>query len=203
MAPSGRTLPMPTPARSSSPGPVRRSFSLACALPLATSAVALVACSSFGTSDADGGAGTLGPTPTATPTGSAARTCFDAENKPTTSCPVPFSPTECTAPDANLACATIVTEELRVQPSSSSANSGNCVHIVVRNDCASTMYSYTCIEFTADGKVRSQCWQSTTSPGKSVDVGQCQATGRFSRVSSLSSGGLTVLKGQCPPPSPL
>ena len=46
----------------------------------------------------------------------------------------------------------------------------------------------------------SQCWLATTRPGSTFDRGQCQATGRYSIVSSVSKGELDVLKGQCPPP---
>jgi len=122
------------------------------------------------------------------------RRCVDATGA-SVPCPIQVTSTPC--PDtAASACAVLTLEEVRTGADSG----GACLHLVVANRCGRTMYSDTCIEHTGERGAEWQCWRSTTSPGGSVDVGQCNATGRYRRYSSLSRGEVDILQTLCPHP---
>lgn len=124
------------------------------------------------------------------------RRCYDAAGRLTTVCAVPLAPQVCAAPSPTADCARV-----DVELQSPVGDAGPCLRIVVTNDCPGVLYSTVCIEHLEyTTPAGSQCWHSTTRPGSTVDRGQCQATGRYSVLSSRSTGELDVIESQCPPP---
>lgn len=122
------------------------------------------------------------------------RRCVDATGA-SAPCAVAVTTTPC--PNTSAAdCAVLALEELRAGVD----GGGACLHLVIANRCGRTMYSDTCIEHTSERGPEWQCWRSSTSAGGSVDVGQCNATGRYHRYSSVSRGEVDILQTQCPHP---
>jgi hypothetical protein len=120
--------------------------------------------------------------------------CEDAAGNPIT-CPVPVSGTTCARGDAT-ACTPLVRSELSV-------GQKTCLRLVIENRCGAETFSDTCIEHRqGDGQLTWQCWTSSTLAGYSIDVAQCDATGRWYHVASLSPGELDVIEqqGSCPMP---
>ncbi len=123
--------------------------------------------------------------------------CFDAAAKATDVCA--FAPTGdvCSLGDAN-ACTPLT----QIQVYADDGKNGACLHLVFQNNCSGEIFADTCIERTnaATGKVSSQCWTSSVLPGFKIDVSQCQATGKYFQVASLSSGQLDILEQKCSAP---
>ncbi len=76
---------------------------------------------------------------------------------------------------------------------------GPCLRLVIDNGCDETLYSTICIEHVDDDGTDWQCWVSTTAPGFDVDVGGCDATGRWTHYSGMSTGQLDTIEGTCNP----
>jgi hypothetical protein len=83
-----------------------------------------------------------------------------------------------------------------------SVGAKTCLRLVLDNRCAAEAYSNTCIEHVSDGTTAWQCWTSSTLSGETIDVSQCDATGRWFHVASLSPGELDAIEqqGTCPMP---
>lgn len=152
---------------------------------LITLLVAAAGCSSGNGPNGGGGDGSIAA-PVAV--------CEDASGNPI-ACPEPVSGTTCSRGDAT-ACTPLVRSELSV-------GAKTCLRIVIANRCTAEAFSNTCIEYRQqDGKLDWQCWISSTDPGYSIDVAECDATGRWYHVASLSPGELDVIdqQGACPMP---
>ncbi len=122
------------------------------------------------------------------------RRCVDVSGA-SVACPITVTPTGC--PNTSAAgCTAVTVEEVRVGADAG----GACLHLVVANRCGRTVYSDTCIEHLGPGGPQWQCWRSTTSAGGTIDVGQCDATGRYHRYSSLNRGEVDILQVQCAHP---
>lgn len=156
-------------------------------LALATLLAAPMACSSGSTASgagADSGTSTTGPT------------CLDANGQPTQSCAVTPSADTCALGDANH-CVPLTQLEVLAD----NGQSGPCIHLVYENDCSKEIFADTCIEHEDTGPGSSwQCWTSSVLPHATIDVSQCQATGKYFFVSSTSSGKLDIDEQQCPAP---
>ncbi len=154
---------------------------------VATLIVAPMACGSSSSGSgapADSGTGTTGPT------------CLDANGQPTKSCAVTPAADTCALGDANHC---VPLEKLVVL--ADNGQSGPCIHLVYQNECSKEIYADTCIEHTGTGSGSSwQCWTSSVLPHATIDVSQCQATGKYFFVSSTSSGQLDIDEQQCPAP---
>ncbi len=144
----------------------------------------LVACGADEDPQGSGGSGSGG---------SSDPVCLDADFEPTDDCAVEPIGEFCEAAP-NPSCAPLV----RLEVSDPEAD-GPCVLLVVENDCDEVLYSNTCIEYLDDGEPDWQCWVSTTSPGRDVDVSQCMATGNWTHWSGFSSGQLDTVEGACNP----
>jgi hypothetical protein len=120
--------------------------------------------------------------------------CQDQNGMPIT-CPMPVTADLCTRGDAT-ACTVVTRTELSV-------GAKTCLRVVLDNRCSAEAYSNTCIEYKqGDGKLEWQCWVSSTLVGDTIDVAQCDATGRWYHVASISPGELDVIdqQGSCPKP---
>ena len=128
--------------------------------------------------------------------GACALGCGSSSNGPETS-PSPVQEltvvgTYCTKSDAR-SCLVLTREELAV------GSEGPCLHVVFENRCDQVVYSDTKIGYThANRGPFWQGWISTTLPGALVDVSACSATGRYTMISSFSSGQLDILSTECP-----
>ncbi len=119
--------------------------------------------------------------------------CLDAAFEPTDECAVEPEGEFCeVAP--NPSCAPLV----RLEVSDPDAD-GPCLFLVVENQCDEVLYSTTCIEHDEGDEPDWQCWVSTTSPGRDIDVSQCMATGNWTHWSGFSSGQLDTVEGACNP----
>lgn len=153
-----------------------------------TAALALLAACSSGSGGTGTGSGGSGPTTT---------TCLDASGQPTSTCAVTPAGNTCARGDAN-PCVPLRTLEVEA----GSGQSGPCLHLVYDNQCPGEIYADTCIQHQPD-KFGStwQCWTSSIPSGGTIDVSQCNATGKYFFVSTSSSGQLGVDEQLCPAPS--
>jgi hypothetical protein len=127
--------------------------------------------------------------------GSTTPTCLDASGQPTTSCAVTPSANTCAMGDANH-CVPLV----KLEVEAGSTESGPCLHLVYDNQCASEIFADTCIQYQDAAGTTWQCWTSSTPSGATIDLGQCQATGKYFFVSTASSGQLDIDEQQCSAP---
>lgn len=127
--------------------------------------------------------------------GGAKTTCLDADRSETSECAVPLVGGICEAA-SNPSCA-----PLKLLEVSNPAADGPCVRIVMNNECDAMVFSRTCIEFrsTFRDELQWQCWTSSTFANNEMDVGECNATGKWRHWSSLSSGELDTVEGSCDP----
>jgi hypothetical protein len=109
-------------------------------------------------------------------------------------CPVKVSKLACASGDAD-SCEVPTLVQVTV-----GGNTSPCLHLVFTSGCSEEAYATTCIQFTLGGGTQWQCWTSSTLPGSTVDVSQCDATGKYFHFASTSSGELTVLNSSCPSP---
>jgi len=146
----------------------------------------LVQCGSSSTTGNGSGTGGGG--------GAVAPTCYDAAGSPTSDCAVTASANICSRGDAN-SCLTLQTVGIYA----ATGGAGVCMHLVFNNTCSTEAYSYACIG-TTQYPEGYECWTSSTLPGFTVDVSQCDATGDYFSVATSSSGLLSTLEQQCSAP---
>jgi hypothetical protein len=131
-----------------------------------------------------GSTGSGGPTETV---------CLDGAGQPADSCAVTPAEEICSLGDAN-ACASVEREEVWADD----GENGVCLHLVIRNVCDTTLYTYTCIDHVSpDSEPGAQCWLSTTPRNMTIDVSECDATGAYRRVSTTESGKANLLHDKC------
>lgn len=140
--------------------------------------------------DDDGGDGEGGSTQI--DPGEPETVCLDGAGSPVASCAVDPSSETCETGDAN-DCYAVEREEIWADD----GENGVCFFLVAKNVCESTLYSVTCIEHTETAGLEWQCWYSTTLPGQTLDVSQCNATGSYKHVSTRESGKLNLLAEKC------
>jgi hypothetical protein len=117
--------------------------------------------------------------------------CVDLSGK-TEACPIKIAPLSCAKGDAD-SCEVPTLVQLTV-----GGHTSPCLHLVFTNGCASETYSTTCIEYATTGLMSWQCWASSTTVQQTVDVSECNATGRWYHFGTASSGELNILNMQCP-----
>ena len=125
-----------------------------------------------------------------------APTCKDGSGNPAASCAVSPVGTTCSLGDASTC-----TPLTKLEVYADDGKNGVCLHLVYSNNCASEVYADTCIATTslANGW---QCWTSSVSPGSTIDVSECHATGKYFTVATTSSGALDLDEQKCPAPMP-
>jgi hypothetical protein len=133
-----------------------------------------------------GGNGTTG--------GDIAPTCLDANRNPTSTCAVEPKGDICEKGDAT-SCVNLT----KIEVQAGSAKDGACLHLVFENDCSSEIFADTCVEMKG-GDFPDQCWTSSVSPGLTIDVSACHATGKYFQVATTSSGELDLDEKACKAP---
>jgi hypothetical protein len=126
--------------------------------------------------------------------------CYDESASPTDQCAITLSPDVCSLGDAN-SCVPLT----KVEIFADDGMNGVCVHLVFENQCSSEIFADTCIEHQDPGATQlgEQCWTSSVTPGFTIDVSQCHATGKYFFVSTTSSGSLDIDEQKCPAPTPM
>ena len=147
---------------------------------LALFAVACFACSSSTDDDEPG------------PSGDTETRCLDGSGTSEAPCAVEPSEEICELGDSN-ECLVVEREEVWADD----GETGPCFFFYGRNVCEDTLYSVVCIEHESDEAPAWQCWWSTTLPGAVLDVSQCDATGRYRHVSTLTDSKLDVYADKC------